>query len=305
MGNVSKLMLGTAQLGGKYGIANVVGMPTKQECCDIIQHALSSGVESFDTAPGYGESEVRIGECLKELSHMQTSARVVTKIPSVHSLGLATEKERNRFVLSTIMASLKNLHRCQLDIVLLHDPKDMTLQNGEILKLLLDLKNRNVIKKIGVSIYDINDIDVYLELGCFDSIQVPINIFDQRLLGNGLMEKLSRKDIEVFARSIYLQGLLLMDPENLPTQLRSAKKPLELLAKLSIDTRMPIKELSLLFVRDLPGLSKIIVGCETKDQLIDNLTLIEKPPLKEETIREIYTLFSNIPIEIIDPRMWN
>jgi aryl-alcohol dehydrogenase-like predicted oxidoreductase len=306
MTKISKLMLGTAQLGGKYGIANILGMQSKQDTCGLIKHALFLGVDSFDTAPQYGESEAIIGESLKgaDQLHISRIPMIVTKIPSVQSLGLATEEERKRFVHSSIESSLKKLNRSELDICLLHDPKDMVYQNGEIINLLLDLKGRNTIKKIGVSVYDQHDIDLCLELGCFESIQIPINVFDQRLLRNGMLQKLTAKGIEVFARSIYLQGLLLMDPENLPDQFNQAKTTLDLLSGLCQDAMLTKKELSLLFVRDLPGISKIIIGCETKDQLIENITMMELPPLKKEIAQRVCDLFRDIPIEIIDPRMW-
>ncbi|MBT2288401.1 aldo/keto reductase [Paenibacillus albidus] len=303
MRNGSKLMLGTAQLGTKYGIANVAGMPSIQTSCELIKYAVTSGIGYLDTAPGYGESEKMIGDCLNNL-HLNSKPVIVTKLPSVQVLGFKTEEERKSFVYSSITSSLKNLKRSSLEMCLLHDPMDMTYQKGEIIKILSDLKQRRLIHKIGVSVYNPQDIEMYLNLGCFDSIQVPINLFDQRLIRNGMLEKLSEKGIEVFVRSIYLQGLLLMAPEDLPDKLKQAKKPLELLSKFSEETGISIKEFSFLFVRDLPGVSKIIIGCETIDQLKENLTMMELPPLKKEMIKEICQLFIDIPIKIIDPRMW-
>ncbi|KWX74772.1 aldo/keto reductase [Paenibacillus jilunlii] len=303
MRNGSKLMLGTAQLGTKYGIANVAGMPSRQKSCELIKYAVTAGIGYLDTAPGYGESEKMIGECLKHLN-VDNKPVIVTKLPSVQTSGFKTEEERNNFVYSSIFSSLDNLKLSALDRCLLHDPMDMNYQNGEIINILRDLKQRRIIHKIGVSVYNPQDIEMYLNLGCFDSIQVPINLFDQRLIRNGMLEQLSEKGIEIFVRSIYLQGLLLMAPEHLPDQLKQAKKPLERLAKYSEETGISIKELSFLFVRDLPGVSKIIIGCETIDQLKDNLKMMELPPLKKEMIKEINQLFLDIPIKIIDPRMW-
>ncbi len=303
MDNTSKLMLGTAQLGGKYGIANVAGIPSKQKSCELIQYAVSSGIGYLDTAPGYGDSEGIIGDCLNKFD-LNSRPIVVTKLPSIQASGFITEEERKNYVYSSIMSSLKNLKLSALDMCLLHDPRDMNYQNGEIIKVLRELKERRMIHRIGVSVYDLQDVEMYLSLGGLDSIQIPVNLFDQRLIGTGMLEKLSENGIEVFARSIYLQGLLLMDPAKLPDQLKQAKKPLELLAKYSKETGMPVKELAFLFVRDLPGISRIIIGCETIDQLRENLTLMEYPPLKKETIQEICLLFIDIPIKIMDPRMW-
>lgn len=304
MKRVSRLMLGTAQLGGNYGIANVAGIPSMQKSCELIKYAVSSGIGYFDTAPGYGESEKIIGDCLNTL-HLNSRPVIVTKLPSVQRLGFQTEAERKNVVYSSILSSLKNLRLSALEMCLLHDPLDMNYQNGEIIKILSDLKQRQIIHKIGVSVYDPQDIEMYLNLGCFDSIQMPINLFDQRWIREGMLEKLSKQGIEVFARSIYLQGLLVMEPEKLPEKLKQAKKPLERLIKYSKETGISMKELSFLFVRELRGVSKIIIGCETIEQLKENLMMMELPPLSQETIKEIHQLFMDMPVNIIDPRRWN
>ena len=49
-----KMILGTAQFGMDYGIANVSGKPKKKEVFGIIDHAWEKGVRRFDTAPSYG-----------------------------------------------------------------------------------------------------------------------------------------------------------------------------------------------------------------------------------------------------------
>ena len=97
MDNTSKLMLGTAQLGGKYGITNVAGIPSKQKSCELIQYAVSSGIGYLDTAPGYGDSEKIIGNCLNKFDLISRPI-IVTKLPSVQTLGFQTEKERKNCV---------------------------------------------------------------------------------------------------------------------------------------------------------------------------------------------------------------
>ena len=51
-------------------------------------------------------------------------------------------------------------------------------------------------------------------------IQVPVNIFDQRLVSSGILAKAKTKNIEVYARSVFLQGLLLMSYSNIPSWFR-------------------------------------------------------------------------------------
>jgi aryl-alcohol dehydrogenase-like predicted oxidoreductase len=303
MKNTSKLMLGTAQFGGEYGIANVEGILSVQKSCELIKYAVSSGIDHLDTAPGYGDSELIIGNCLSNLN-LNSRPIIVTKLPSVQRLGFQTEAERKSFVSASILSSLKRLKLSAIDMCLLHDPMDMSYRNGEIIKILSDLKQRRMIHKIGVSVYDQQDIERVLSLDCCDSIQIPVNLFDQRWIRNGLLNRLAEKGVEVFARSIYLQGLLLMAPEKLPARLEQAQQPLAALSKFSKETGVSIKELAFLFVRDLPGVSKMIIGCETIGQIDENLKMLELPPLRKEIINQMNQLFTDIPIKIIDPRMW-
>ena len=62
---VSRFVLGTAQLGMDYGIANVCGQPSEKLACEIVKTALGHGVNCFDTAQAYGNSEVVLGRALK------------------------------------------------------------------------------------------------------------------------------------------------------------------------------------------------------------------------------------------------
>ncbi|MFD2879971.1 aldo/keto reductase [Paenibacillus rhizoplanae] len=162
--NKASLVLGTAQLGGNYGIANTAVNRSVQQRNGLLQYALSSGIGYLDTAPGYGDSESIIGDCL-EHTEPQSRPQIVTKLPSVQRLGLLTEEARRRFVTSSVHASLNRLKCSALDVCLLHDPLDMTYQGGEILRMLQELKQQQWIRRIGVSVYDTEDVTNFFERG--------------------------------------------------------------------------------------------------------------------------------------------
>lgn len=137
-----------------------------------------------------------------------------------------------------------------------------------------------------------------------DSIQIPLNVLDQRWITNGMLERLARKGAEIFVRSVYLQGLLLMAPEQLPAGLKQAEQPLLRLIRYSEETGIPVKELCFLYVRDLPGISGIVIGCETVEQVQENLRMMALPPLSRAVRQKLGESFTDIPVEIIDPRRW-
>ncbi|MEK3792001.1 aldo/keto reductase [Paenibacillus sp. FSL R7-0204] len=301
--NKASLVLGTAQLGGNYGIANATANPSVQQRNELLQYALSSGIGYLDTAPGYGDSESIIGDCL-EGADPQSRPQIVTKLPSVQRLGLHTEDARRRFVTSSVHASLNRLKCSVLDVCLLHDPLDMTYQGGEILRVLQELKRQHTIRRIGVSVYDAEDIANFMTVEELDSIQIPLNVLDQRWLANGMLERLARKGTEIFVRSVYLQGLLLMAPEQLPAGLKQAEQPLLQIISYSKETGIPVKELCFLYVRDLPGISGLVIGCETVEQVQENLRMMALPPLSRAVRQTLGESFTDIPVEIIDPRRW-
>ncbi|MEK5464015.1 aldo/keto reductase [Paenibacillus sp. FSL R7-0210] len=303
MMNKARLVLGTAQLGGNYGIANTAANLSVQQRNELLQYALTSGIGYLDTAPGYGDSESIIGDCLED-ADPQTKPQIVTKLPSVQRLGLHTEEARRRFVTSSVRSSLNRLKCSALDVCLLHDPLDLTYQGGEILRILQELKQQQLIRRIGVSVYDAEDIANFMREEELDSIQIPLNVLDQRWITNGMLERLARKGAEIFVRSVYLQGLLLMAPEQLPAGLKQAEQPLLRLIRYSEETGIPVKELCFLYVRDLPGISGIVIGCETVEQVQENLRMMALPPLSRAVRQKLGESFTDIPVEIIDPRRW-
>jgi len=158
---------------------------------------------------------------------------------------------------------------------------------------------------LGVSVYTPEEVEHALELEAIKAIQVPVNIFDHRLIKTGLVEQLRDKNFIVFARSIFLQGLFFLDAKNLPPSLALAENPLRQLQELSHHRGLGIAQLALTFVRDLPGITSLVIGAETRNQVLQDIDLMKSAPLSSELREEIMSLFSNVPLEVINPTSWN
>ncbi len=303
---VSKMALGTVQLGLEYGVANKTGKPNLQSAYDILQLALSRGINIFDTASDYGNSEDIIGSFLT--SHNKTSTPetpiIVTKIPKVQCIGSPSFQAIYDQVKTLILHSAKRLNIEKIPICLLHNASDMIDYGGLITKSLIKLREEKLIKMIGVSVYQLREVREFLKISEFDVIQVPINIFNNRLVKKELLNELAQKGITVFARSVFLKGLFFLEPDNLPPYLQLANKPLRQLAKLSSDLGISIAELALTFVRDAPGITSVVLGVETVDQLKENIELMSSPPLSSETEERILDMFPDMPEELVNPNMW-
>jgi len=299
---ISKLSLGTAQLGMNYGVANKKGKLNKKNANNILELCVKKGINTFDSAIAYGESEKILGTFFKKAEIKNPI--VITKIPKIQCDSHSSFVDIYTVVKEFVISSSKRLGLSQITICLLHEPSDMISFDRKVVESLIKLKEEDLIRFIGVSIYNPKDVLEFFKTDSFDVIQVPINIFDLRLIKNGFLDRLDKKGVIVFGRSIFLQGLFFMDPYNLPSSLAIAKNPLIKLNKISLDSGISIAELAFSFVRDIPYVDSLVVGVETQKQLLDNINLIKSSPLSNKVRKKIFDEFSNQQEDLIDPSKW-
>ena len=107
---MSRLCIGTAQFGMRYGIANATGKVGFDSIIQIIDYSVSNGIEFFDTAQSYGDSEILLGNAIDVLK-LNHKAKIISKL----SPEISPEN-----VNSIFNNSLKNLKTDSLWGVLLH-----------------------------------------------------------------------------------------------------------------------------------------------------------------------------------------
>jgi aryl-alcohol dehydrogenase-like predicted oxidoreductase len=210
-----RIVLGTAQFGMPYGIANRTGVVDRPEISKILEHAWREGVDTLDTAAAYGESERRLGEAGVQ------RWRIISKVPAVP----ASEPDAGAWVRAAIADSLRLTGIPSLYGMLLHQPSQLLGPKGDALyRAMLEARDRGEVGKIGVSIYAPEDLDALATEFDFDLVQGPMNVFDRRLAKSGWLSKLRAAGVEIHIRSIFLQGLLLMDASKRPVQFDSWKQ---------------------------------------------------------------------------------
>lgn len=257
-------VLGTSQLGGPYGIANTSGKPDFAEAFEIVQAAWEKGTRVFDTAPVYGESEAVLGKCLEKL-HEGTEAKIVSKIhPDFH-------EQSEEALYESVRKSLDRLQVPTLHGLLLHRGAFLKEWGEKYRPLFERLKMENFVEQSGVSIYTAEEFNRALEIPDLDCIQLPFNIFDQRAMQLGWFGAAKKGNKKIFVRSIYLQGLLLMDPRNLPARVGFAKEALQVYRAWCGGLKLSPREAALQFVLDQAGGCPIVIGAETKHQVIENI----------------------------------
>jgi aryl-alcohol dehydrogenase-like predicted oxidoreductase len=204
----NKIGLGTVQFGLNYGVTNKRGRIPGEEIEEILSSAKENGMNTLDTASGYGASEEILG------SIGVGDFKVYTKIPNCE----CSHDKVASWIEREVCKSLSRLKLDSLEGLYLHDPKALDSDLGNyIYKALLNLRERKFFKKIGLSIYSPNEYKNIENIFPVDILQFPLNIFDQRFLDLPYLEYWKSKGIEIHTRSVFLQGVLLQDIGKLPS----------------------------------------------------------------------------------------
>lgn len=289
-----KLGLGTVQFGTDYGISNKLGQTSADEVRKILEFAAGHGIRYLDTAPAYGTSEAVLGEHLSP-SHQ---FRIVTKTSKITKSQITADDVQS--VLDTFRRSLEQLKQTSVYGLLVHHPDDLLNDGGDRLMLELEsLKAQGLVKKIGVSIYGQEEIDKLFKKYSLDLIQIPLNVFDQRLLRNGYLRSLKNQGIEIHVRSVFLQGILLMSEEELPPHLSGFIPYLRRYREVNEKLGISPLQAAIGFVDQLLEVDSILVGVNNLDQLVEIVTATDRI-FNSKYLRE----FVIEDTSLINPSLW-
>lgn len=268
-----KLALGTVQFGLDYGVSNDSGQVSTGEAAEILKCAKSLNIDTLDTSANYGTSEKVLGEIGVE------GCQIVTKT-------MPLERGVDA-VIDGLQQSLDRLNATSIKGLLIHNIEEINRQNFDTLyQELVKLKEQGLIAQLGFSTYTPEQVDVLLESFEFDLIQVPFNVFDARLIKGGQLEKLKQQGIEVHARSVFLQGLLLMNRENRPKKFKRWDALWRLWEEWLADHHMTALEAAIRYAVSVPELSKVLVGVNTASQL-------------EEIVYSSSGISPKVPVELL------
>lgn len=297
-------ILGTTQIGlPSYGLKNTHGQPTRDEAFAILDAALVAGIDTFDTAYAYGTAEDVLGDWIHERA-LAGKVHVITKMrPHAHN----DYPDGTKSVDVVRMELEKSLKRLRLESVegyLFHSPYYIYMSH--LVEGLAKMREEGKVKHIGVSIYDEAEALQAAEFGV-DCIQVPYNAFDQRLDKTDFFETTEKKNITVYPRSPFLQGLLLMSPEEVPERLSYMRPYLERFADIMKRYNLSSREASLLFVREHCKAKQIVFGVETPTQLAEDISILARPvdSNTREWIAEMQDAFRNVNRGAVNASLWS
>ncbi|WP_440917951.1 aldo/keto reductase [Candidatus Pelagibacter sp.] len=250
------ISIGCAQLGSLYGIANKTGKLRQTEFVKILKE-LDCKKSVIDTSINYGSSEIVIGKSLKKIRKIK-KFKIITKLPKLSNINTKDIKYK---IFSNVKKSLKRMSINNLYGILIHDINDIKSNKKKIIyESLQNLKKDGYVKKIGFSAYDIKDVKKIINSFEFDILQFPFNIFDQRLLNKKLLKNLKDKKIEIHIRSIFLQGLLLMNKKEIPDNFLKKYNQIIKWYKFLDKNKISNLRASIEFIKKFNFYSNIIIG---------------------------------------------
>lgn len=294
---MAEFCIGTAQFGMKYGIANETGPPSQKEIYQIVKYAVENNIAYFDTAQSYGKSETLLGNAFTKLDNIK-EIKVITKLSPAIQQGTAEE------IFESVELSLNKLKLDYIYGFLAHRLE--TIHSDHFSSSIDKLKDKGMIKKCGVSVYTPNEAMVALENPLVEILQIPFNILDRRWIDEDIFEKAEEKNIQLFFRSIFLQGLIFLNNSDLKKKKMVWTKPyLDMFHKLVSNTYLSPIDISINVLASMAGNNIIIMGVDSLLQLEKNVNKIKNVKIDKAFSENWWVAMPLFPEKLLNPALWN
>ena len=292
-----ELCLGTVQFGMDYGILNTKKPPVENsiKCLD---YATQNGVRAIDTATAYGDAEEIVGQFLSKHTIARDNLWISTKFKPNTLDDVKTELYKS-VIRDNICNSLKQLHTDYVDAYYLHSARYAF--DDSILEALYEVKKEGLARDVGVSIYEPEEADACFKSKYVDIIQAPYSIFDHRMKKSGVLDRNDRCQIDT--RSAFIQGLIIMDEDNIPTFLANAKPIIRKIDIVCKETGLSRVELAMAYVKREKTISHLVFGVDSLEQLKKDINFFDSD-VDEELLKQLEMEFDNIEAEIVMPSLW-
>lgn len=289
----ARIALGTVQFGLPYGVANTQGQVSYDQAEAMLRAMRTAGIDTIDTAIAYGEAETVLGRI------GVSGFRLVSKVPVLREPAIAVDD----WVMAQVEASLERLRVPRLGGLMLHAPDDLLGPHGsDLASGLLRARDAGLAERIGLSVYSPEQLAVLVDRLPLEIIQIPLNVFDRRFVETGWLDRLVSNDVEVHARSVFLQGLLLMPSDRVPSKFAPFRTLIDgWHAWLSGDAAAgrSTVQACLAHVASYAGISRLVVGADSLAQFQDIIEAASTAPLRApESLASPAT-------PLINPAQWN
>ena len=294
-----QLCLGTVQFGMDYGI---IGQkkPSIENSVECLDYATQNGISAIDTATAYGDAEEVTGIFLRKRTvprdKLFISSKMLPNILDDYANDQYVTKIREHLV-----NSLKTLGIDYLDAYMLHSAR--YAHRPDILQALYEMKKEGLAKKVGVSVYEPEEAKACFNSPFTDFIQLPYSVFDHRMKDAGVFDPIACKGVEIHTRSAFIQGLILLDEEQVPPYLEKAKPIVRKIKKICKENRMSRVALALAYVKKEQVPTHLVFGVDNLEQLKQDMELFQQE-IPADLLKAIENEFAGIEAEVVMPSLW-
>jgi len=283
----SKVVIGTASWGNNYGLFNLSGVD-EEAAKRILAIALTADVRAIDTAPGYGDSEVVLGGCKLSKFNLHT------KIDS------GTWDQGSDYAYKRLRESLSRLGVERLKGLTFHSADSFLGDPKRAMDFVSRVKGEGLAQNWGVSVYEPGQVLEIMRFTAPDYIQAPVSLLDRRFLARGFLTNIGEMGVELQARSIFLQGVLLQGSNHIPSQFRPWGDLLLRYLSLAHEQGMSMFHFALMSVLQEPAIRTAVVGINEESH-IRELAMAVSSKAASLCLSEIE---DSKDLNLIDPRRW-
>lgn len=295
-----ELCLGTVQFGMDYGIRGKK-KPPLADALEMLDYAVQNGIDTIDTANAYGEAENVVGAYFASNPSAHQQVHLISKLrPNL--LDNIPEEQYYPVMKANLEESLRRLHTDYLDGYLLHSAR--YVHNDAIIEALARLKTEGCVKAVGVSVYEPDEAKTGIMRGDLDFLQLPYSVLDHRMFRSGVFPLAEKFGVSLHSRSAFIQGLVLMEPEEVPAFLRERTAPIlravDSICRQSGLTRI---QLAIGFVKRQKNISHLVFGVRNLAQLQEDILAFQQD-LPDKIAMELEIQFQDISADIVMPSLW-
>ena len=294
-----ELCLGTVQFGMDYGIKGQK-QPSVEQAVEMLDYATQNGIYTIDTANAYGTAEDVVGSFLKKKTIARDKLFIISKFrPNL--LDDVKSDEYYKVMRENLENTLSRLRTDYLDSYLLHSARYVF--DDEIIETLNRMKQDGLVKRVGVSVYEPDEAKKCIQRPNVEFMQLPYSIFDQRMEKAGVFEAANDDNIQIHSRSAFIQGLILMDEDEVPTFLSKAKpivRKIDILCQRHGISRI---SLAMNYVKQQSRISHLVFGVDNIEQLKENIHIYQED-ISKDIIYDIAKEFRDIEADIVMPSLW-
>ncbi len=294
-----KLCLGTVQFGMDYGITGQK-KPSLKEGVKCLDYATQNGISAIDTARAYGTAEEVVGKFISRHTINREKLFLSTKFKP-NLLDKYKESEYKDVIKEELEQQIKILHTDYVDVYMFHSAR--YAYNEAALEAIACVQKAGLARKVGVSVYEPEEAKMCFRSPYVNFIQAPYSIFDHRMKDAGVFEKETYQDCEIHARSAFLQGLIILKPEQIPPFLKKAEPIVKKINKICLEASISRVELAMAYVKREDAITHLVFGVDSLEQLKEDIVLFQKE-VPAELLNQMDSEFEGIEADIVMPSLW-